>query len=78
MIKVTAEGPVIYRAGKIGCLRFPNPGDERLREGQARNFQAFYALELLAEVVEKILRHCGLQKEAESRPPAGGKQGGRS
>ena len=54
MIKVTEEGQVIYRTGKSGCLRFPNPGDERLREGMARNFQVFETLEFLAEVTQNI------------------------
>jgi len=39
MIKVTEGGRVIYRAGKSECVRFPQPGDERLREGVSRNFQ---------------------------------------
>jgi len=33
MVKVTEAGRVIYRAGKSGWLRFPNPEDERFREG---------------------------------------------
>ena len=45
MIKVTETGQVIYRAVKSGCVRFPNPGDERLRQGVSRNFQVFEPLE---------------------------------
>ena len=29
MIKVTEKGEVIYRTGKSGYVRLPNPGDER-------------------------------------------------
>ena len=47
MIKVTEEDQVIYRAGKSQCLRFPEPGDERLREGLSHNFQVFDPLELI-------------------------------
>jgi len=54
MIKVTEEGEVIYRAGKSGCVRFPNPGDDQLREGMSRNFQVFDPLEFLAEVTQHI------------------------
>ncbi|HQG44512.1 MAG TPA: transposase [bacterium] len=54
MIKVSEEGQVIYRAGKSECVRFPRPGDERLREGVSRNFQVFDALEFLAEVTQHI------------------------
>ncbi|HOT97952.1 MAG TPA: transposase [bacterium] len=46
MIKVTRDGQVIYRAGKSGCVRFPRPGDERLREGVSRNFQVFEHINL--------------------------------
>ena len=35
-------------------MRFPRPGDERLREGVSRNFQVFDALEFLAEVTQHI------------------------
>ena len=54
MIKVTDTGQVIYRAVKSGCVRFPNPGDERLRQGVSRNFQVFEPLEFLAEVTQHI------------------------
>ncbi len=54
MIKVTEDGQVIYRAGKSECVRFPRPGDARLREGVSRNFQVFDALEFLAEVTQHI------------------------
>lgn len=54
MIKVTETGQVIYRSVKSGCVRFPNPGDERLRQGVSRNFQVFEALEFLAEVTQHI------------------------
>ena len=33
MVKVTEDGEVIYRAGKSQCMRFPQPGDDRLRVG---------------------------------------------
>jgi hypothetical protein len=54
MIKVTDQGQVIYRAGKSDCVRFPQPGDDRLREGTARNFQVFDPLVFLAEVTQHI------------------------
>jgi hypothetical protein len=50
MINVTEDGKVIYRAGKGDCVRFPQPGDDRLREGMARNFQVFDPLVFLAEL----------------------------
>jgi len=54
MIKVTEEGLVIYQAGKSECMRFTQPGDDRLREGMSRNFEVFDALEFLAEVTQHI------------------------
>jgi hypothetical protein len=54
MIRVTEDGQVLYRAGKSKCVRFPQPGDDRLREGMSRNFQIFDALEFLAEVTQHI------------------------
>ncbi len=54
MIKVSEDGEVIYRAGKSECVRYPRPGDERLREGVLRNSQVFDALEFLAEVTQHI------------------------
>ena len=54
MIKVTDDGQVIYRAGKSDCVRFPQPGDERLREGVSRNFQVLNPLAFLAEVTQHI------------------------
>ena len=54
MIRVSEDGQVIYRAGKSECVRFPRPGDARLREGVSRNFQVFDALEFLAEVTQHI------------------------
>lgn len=47
MIQYTDQVQVVYRAGKSECVRFPQPGDDRLREGMARNFQVFDALERL-------------------------------
>ena len=60
MIEATDDGQVIYRAGKSDCVRFPQPGDERLRacpepvegEGLSRNSQVFDALAFLAEVTQ--------------------------
>ncbi len=85
---------MIYRAGKSGCLRFPNPGDERLREGQARNFQVFDELEFLAEVTRQIpdrgqylIHYFGLysnkerglrKKREKGAVTADGNEGGRS
>ena len=54
MIKVTEEAKVIYRAGKSRCVRFPEPGDERLKAGLSRNFPVFAPLAFLTEVTQHI------------------------
>ena len=45
---------MIYLAGKSECVRFPQAGNDRLREGMSRNFQIFDALEFQAEVTQHI------------------------
>jgi hypothetical protein len=51
MIKIAKEGQLIYRAGKSDCVRFPQAGDDRLREGMARNFHVFDPLGLVAKLL---------------------------
>ena len=54
VVRLTAEGSVIYRAEEDDCRRFPNPDSRDLRGGPKRNFQVFSALDFLAEVTQHI------------------------
>jgi hypothetical protein len=47
---VTQAGKVIYKTEHNAVGRFPEPGDEELVAGPARNFQVFDPLDFLAEV----------------------------
>ncbi len=48
MIEVTEAGKVIYKTEHNTVGRFPEPGDEELLAGPARNFQVFDPLDFLA------------------------------
>ena len=54
MIEVTEAGKVIYKTEHNAVGRFPEPGDEELLAGPARNFQVFDPLGFLAEVTQHI------------------------
>ena len=54
MIEVTEAGKVIYKTEHNPVGRFPEPGDEELLAGPARNFQVFDPLDFLAEVTQHI------------------------
>ena len=54
MIEVTEAGKVIYKSDHNAVRRFPEPGDEELLAGPARNFQVFDPLDFLAEVTQRI------------------------
>ena len=54
MIEVTEAGKVIYKSDHNAVRRFPEPGDEELLAGPARNFQVFDPLDFLAEVTQHI------------------------
>jgi len=54
VVRLTAEGSVIYRAEEDHCRRFPGPASGNLRGGPQRNFQVFSALDFLAEVTRHI------------------------
>jgi ribosomal protein S27E len=54
VVRLTAEGSVIYRAEEDDCRRFPGPASADLRSGPKRNFQIFSALDFLAEVTQHI------------------------
>ena len=54
MIEVTEAGKVIYKTEHNAVGRFPEPGDEELLAGPARNFQVFDPLDFLAEVTQHI------------------------
>ena len=54
MIEVTEAGKVIYKTEHNAVGRFPEPGDEELLAGPARNFQIFDPLDFLAEVTQHI------------------------
>ena len=48
MIEVTDAGKVIYKTEHNAVGRFPEPGDDELLAGPARNFQVFDPLDFLA------------------------------
>jgi hypothetical protein len=54
MIEVTEAGKVIYKTEHKAVGRFPEPGDEELLAGPARNFQVFDPVDFLAEVTQHI------------------------
>jgi len=54
MIEVTEAGKVIYKTEHNAVARFPEPGDEELLAGPARNFQVFDPLDFLAEVTQHV------------------------
>ncbi len=54
VVRLTAEGSVIYRAEQDHCRRFPGPASADLRGGPRRNFQVFSALDFLAELTQHI------------------------
>jgi len=54
VVRLTADGSVIYRAEQPECRRFPGPASGDLRSGPKRNFQVFSALDFLAEVTQHI------------------------
>ena len=72
---------MIYQAGKSEWVRFPQPGDERLRMGydvdplrcpdggEEMKRSAFFFDKCQPDVGKRILRRCGLWKETISRPP---------
>jgi len=54
VVRLTADGSVIYLAEQPECRRFPGPASGDLRSGPKRNFQVFSALYFLAEVTQHI------------------------
>jgi hypothetical protein len=54
LIRLTAEGKVIYLAEKNAPHRFPNPASPDLFGGVARNFQVFDPLDFIAELTQHI------------------------
>ena len=54
VVRLTADGSVIYRAEQPECRHFPGPASGDLRSGPKRNFQVFSALDFLAEVTQHI------------------------
>ena len=88
LVKATQTGQVIYKAEKDACRAFPDPQHDELARGPKRNFQILDPLacpecggqmKVVAlieppqgDVIEKILRHCGLWSPSSPRaPPAG-------
>ena len=66
MIEVTEQGQVLDKTEHNRLGRFPEAASEDLVAGPKRNFQVFQT-----EVIEKILRHCGLWEQESIRgPPA--------
>jgi hypothetical protein len=88
LVQVTETGQVIYEAEKDACRAFPDPQDEGLASEPTRNSQILDPLicprcsgqmKIVAflespqgDVIEKILRHCGLWCPAAPRAPPGG------
>ena len=58
VVRLTADGSVIYRAEQPECRRFPGPASGDLRSGPKRNFQVFSALDFLAEVTQHTPERC--------------------
>ena len=54
LVKVTAEGMVVYKAEKPRCQAFPEVGSETLKSGAKRNFQLLSPLDFLAELTQHI------------------------
>jgi len=54
MIELTEAGKVIYKTEHNAVGGLPEPGDEELLAGPARNFQVFDPLDFLAEVTQHI------------------------
>ena len=54
MIKLTAEGMVVYKAEKKQCLPFPEAGSDSLKAGAKRNYQILNPLDFLAEFTQHI------------------------
>ena len=54
LVKVTADGQVVYKAEKDACRPFPNPDAEGLARGLSRNFQILSPLDFLAEFTQHI------------------------
>ncbi len=54
LIKVTAEGAVIYKSEKSECRPFPDVKSSALRQGTKRNFQILPALDFIAEFTQHI------------------------
>jgi hypothetical protein len=54
LIRLTAQGKVVYLAEKNTPQRFPNPASRDLLPGVARNFQVFDPLDFIAELTQHI------------------------
>ena len=54
LVKVMADGQVIYKAEKDACRPFPDLDDEGLARGPKRNFQILSPLDFLAEFTQHI------------------------
>ncbi len=54
LVRITAEGQVVYKADKERCQAYPEPVSEDLYAGVARNYQVFEPLDFLAELTQHI------------------------
>lgn len=54
LVRVTETGQVSYKAEKDVCRAFPDPQDDGLASGPARNFQILAPLDFLAEFSQHI------------------------
>jgi hypothetical protein len=54
ILKLTADGEIIYRAEHTECRRFPRLGDDDLAPGLSRNFEIFDPLDFIAEITQHI------------------------
>ena len=54
LVKVAANGQVVYKAEKDDCRAFPEPQGDGLASGPKRNFQVLAPLDFLAEFTQHI------------------------
>jgi hypothetical protein len=55
MVRLTAEGKVLYRASRTKAVRFPEKGNPKFTKGLKRNFEIFDPLDFLAEATQPAL-----------------------
>ncbi len=54
LVRITAEGKVVYKADREHCQKYPEPARADLYAGAERNYQIFEPLDFLAELTQHI------------------------